>query len=149
MWRAGCIERCRSGSGRSASLLHYNKITELANSKSQKYLVEVRKVNPAFTSQIAKFKYMRRFGLSIHECAAYTIARRAMGLGDPVPKEMLHLLPQKVQEKHEWSHWNYLLRSFKKIPVNRFYQKIPYQQFKKIAEVESFLTGENQKKTIA
>ena len=134
---------------RRVSMFSYNKITELADSKSRKYLVEVRKVNPAFTSQIAKFKYMRQFGLSIHECAAYTIARRTMNLGDPVPEEMLLLIPEKTREKHEWSQWNYLLRNLKDIPVEKFYRKIPYRELKKISAVRTFLTEENQQKTIA
>ena len=38
--------------------------------------IKVFKINPSFTSQQGKLKYMRRLGLSIHESAALCIGRR-------------------------------------------------------------------------
>ena len=40
------------------------------------------KVNPAYTSQIAKRKYCQRMKLTVHEGAAMVIARRAQGYAD-------------------------------------------------------------------
>ncbi len=42
-------------------------------------------VNPAYTSQMGKFKYMKPKGLSVHLAAAYVIARRRMGFSEKVP----------------------------------------------------------------
>ena len=33
--------------------------------------IAVFEVNPAYTSQIGKMKYMKRFGISIHEAASF------------------------------------------------------------------------------
>ena len=41
----------------------YTKVMMLAESKSNKYSIGLVKVNPAFTSQIGKFKYMRHYGI--------------------------------------------------------------------------------------
>lgn len=44
--------------------------------------IELIKVNPAYTSKIAEQKFCRRMKLNIHDGAAYTIARRGMGIKD-------------------------------------------------------------------
>ena len=43
-----------------------------------KQAIEVYKVNPAYTSQQGRIKYMRPMGLSVHEAAAFCIGRRFM-----------------------------------------------------------------------
>ena len=45
----------------------------------------VLKVNPAYTSLIAKVKYMKLKNLSIHCAAAYVIGRRGMGFSEKLP----------------------------------------------------------------
>ncbi len=124
------------------TMFSYRKMTELAENKAQKYGVGLKKVDPRYTSQIAKFKYMRRFGLSIHVCAAYVIGRRALGLAEPVPKEMVHLLPEKIRVKDEESHWWYLHLTLKSVPVKEFYRKIPYQDMKTTTELRKFLLNQ-------
>ncbi len=137
---------------RRVCLFAFSKITKMAKKKALKYGIALHQVNPAYTSQIAKFKYMQLFGLSIHECAAYVIARRAMGLNEPVPDgtgdgpgDMTHLIPEKIREKHEWSQWAYLMRSFKDIPVWYFYNKIPYNDCADVSEVKAFLKDKAEK----
>ena len=46
--------------------------------------VELIKVNPAYTSRIAKVKYCKSRKLTVHAGAAFVIARRGMGLKDVV-----------------------------------------------------------------
>jgi hypothetical protein len=46
---------------------------------------DVYTVNPAYTSQIGLRKYKDRFGLSIHESAAFCIGRRYYGFGEELP----------------------------------------------------------------
>ena len=65
---------------RKMSMFAYNKMITAIKSKAEKMGVAVFEVNPAYTSQIGKMKYMKPFGISIHEAASYVIARRAMGL---------------------------------------------------------------------
>ena len=47
-------------------------------SKCEKAGVETKTIQPAFTSQIGHHKFMKKYGLSSHESAAMTIARKAM-----------------------------------------------------------------------
>ncbi|MBU3158006.1 hypothetical protein KPL46_24400, partial [Clostridium estertheticum] len=42
-------------------------------------------VNPAYTSQMGKIKYMKAKGISIHVSAAYCIARKALGYKEKIP----------------------------------------------------------------
>ena len=49
----------------------------------------VEKVNPAYTSQMGKFLFMRRYGMSIHQAAAYTIGLVGMGLYDKLALALL------------------------------------------------------------
>jgi hypothetical protein len=38
--------------------------------------VKAHKINPAYTSLLGKLLHSKRYGLSVHEAAAYTIARK-------------------------------------------------------------------------
>lgn len=126
---------------RKISQFAYDKITTLAESKSQKYGIAVRKVNPAYTSQIGKMKYMRKMGLSIHIAAAYVIGRRAMGFKDKVPKEMRHLIPKAKRNKHHWSQWAGLSSPLKTIRVCKFYENINYKAYSSMTALKKALAG--------
>lgn len=126
---------------RKVSQFAYTIMTELANSKAQKYGVSVKAVNPAFTSQIGKFKYMKAYGLSIHEAAAYTIGRRAIGWTEPIPANLLHLIPVEKQTQHEWSQWNCLAKGLKKVPTHKFYENIDFSQYSTLAKASKSLSA--------
>ncbi|WP_139338491.1 IS200/IS605 family accessory protein TnpB-related protein, partial [Bacillus cereus] len=59
----------------------------------------VKTVNPAYTSVIGKLKYSKKFGISVHETAAFTIARRGLGFQERLPKEVVLLLKNKITTK--------------------------------------------------
>ena len=61
------------------SMFAYNKMISAIKSRAEKMGVAIFEVNPAYTSQIGKMKYMKRFGISIHEAASFVIARKANG----------------------------------------------------------------------
>ena len=126
---------------RILSSFAYQKIDELTASKSYKYGIGVYKVNPAFTSQIGKIKYMRHYGLTVHEAASFVIGRRAMGFSEKLPRTLLHLIPQKNLNKHHWSHWRFLTCHIKKYDWKQFYQFIPYHTFEDIKNMSLFLTS--------
>lgn len=119
-----CLLYGNKKANRKVSEFAYAKMTQLSERKGQKYKLEVRKVNPAYTSQIGKLKFMRQLGLSIHEAAAYAIGRRAMGIEDQVPNPLAHLIPEKTRAGHYWSHWAYLYNATKKMPTSIFYRKV-------------------------
>ena len=119
----------------------YSKITALAESKSYKYCINLMKVSPAFTSQIGKVKYLRRNGLSVHEAAAYTIARRALGFKEKLPSDMRHLIPEANKRKHHWSQWRLIHNSIKEYKPEYFYAYIPYKQFNSIKEMNKYFSS--------
>ena len=54
----------------------YNKMITTLERTLYKNGYKVYKIDPAYTSQQGKLKYMRRFGMSIHESAAFCIGRK-------------------------------------------------------------------------
>jgi IS605 OrfB family transposase len=124
----------------------YAKFTDAVESRANKENVAVFKVNPAFTSQIGKVKYMKQKGLSIHESAAYVIARRGMGYKDVLPPVLFGMLPEKIAAKHHWAHWGYVSRFLKDVKPHFFYEagKIDYHSLHSVKEFANqliILTG--------
>ena len=64
------------------STLAYSKFDSIVTSKCAKNRIFLHKVNPAWTSWIAKQKYCPKMKLNIHSGASYVIARRGMLLKD-------------------------------------------------------------------
>ena len=62
----------------------YSKIKYLIQARAADAGIEVIEVNPAYTSVIGKAKYIHRLGVSIHQAAAFAIARRCMRLKEKV-----------------------------------------------------------------
>lgn len=117
----------------------YTKVTMLAESKKNKYSIGLVKVNPAFTSQIGKLKYMRHYGISVHEAAAFVIGRRGLGYQDKLPKPMRHLIPDGKKNRHHWSHWSYLMTQLKAYAPGVFYKPIDYTSIPTIKELKQQL----------
>mgnify|MGYP002742337846 FL=1 len=134
-----CLLYGNKKANRKISEFAHEKMTALAESKGEKYHLSVREVNPAYTSQIGKIKYMRQMGLSIHEAAAYVIGRRGMGLKDPVPKDMARLIPEKKKGTHYWFQWGAIYSALKNVPVNNFYRKINYREYESLAALKEGL----------
>lgn len=100
----------------------YNCMITAIKSRADKMGVEVYEVNPAYTSQIGKIKYMKRLGISIHEAASYVIARRAMNYKEKLPPVLHSLVPEKKLGLHHWAQWAYISNSLSNIRENTFYQ---------------------------
>ena len=66
------------------SSLAYSKFNSIITSKCAKNRIFLHKVNPAWTSWIAKEKYCPKMKLNIHSGASYVIARRGMLLKDKI-----------------------------------------------------------------
>ena len=64
--------------------LAYAKFSKIIESKCAKKRIFLKKVNPAWTSYIAKEKYCENKKLNIHSGASYVIARRGQVLKDEV-----------------------------------------------------------------
>ncbi|TXK81970.1 transposase, partial [Geobacillus sp. AYS3] len=57
-----------------------------------------------------KLKYMRKFGISIHQAAAFTIGRRGLGYKEKAPKVLKKYVPKDAS--HHWKHWSILDKKF-------------------------------------
>lgn len=122
---------------RRASLFAYRKITSDVENQSYKHGIFVKKIDPAYTSQIGKMKYMRQFGISIHEAASYVIGLKGMDLIDSLmpDEQMVNLLTAKTKEilkgspdmKDIMSAWKKITKAFRGIPTHEFFRGIPYE----------------------
>ena len=56
----------------------YAKITQLIQARGLDAGIEVRTVNPMFTSVIGHYKYQNRYKMTSHQAAAFVIARRGL-----------------------------------------------------------------------
>ncbi|MDC3426042.1 IS200/IS605 family accessory protein TnpB-related protein, partial [Aquibacillus sp. 3ASR75-11] len=104
------------------SMFAYNKMTTAIKARAEKVGIAVFEVNPAYTSQIGKIKYMKRFGISIHEAASMVIARRAMGFKEKLPPVLRALIPEKILGAHHWAQWKYVMKLLKGTRAHAFYQ---------------------------
>ena len=92
-------------------------------------------LHPAYTSQMGKFLFMRRYGMSIHQAAAYTIGLVGMGLYDKLAPDLriLNLLKTKEGIVPEFSQetyktiWARITKAFSGIQKHFFYRSIPYE----------------------
>ena len=77
--------------------------------------VQVSQVNPAFSSVIGRVKFTERYGLSVHQAAALTLARRLLGCSERIPRRRVcpdgkgaHVtftVPARKRVKHVWTYW--------------------------------------------
>ena len=109
---------------RKLSSFAYDKFAQAIDSRALKDKVAVFKVNPAFTSQIGKVKYMKIKGISIHNSASLVIGRRALGFKDTVPDKIKECVPDSKLPKHHWAHWRHLCTQLKAIEPKYFYKNI-------------------------
>ena len=110
---------------RMLSSFAYNGIGVAIRSRASRYGVEVREVNPAYTSIIGRVKFCKRYGLSTHGSAALCIGRRLLGASESLPRHLDHVadgkggylvmrLPVRNRGMHVWSLWRQIK---KKLPA--------------------------------
>lgn len=123
------------------NLFAYNKMITAIKSRAEKMGVAVIEVNPAYTSQMGKMKYMKRFGISIHEAASFVIARRAMGFKEKLPPVLGTLLPEKMTGTHHWKQWGYVSKMLKGIRTCAYYRSELFDVNKFRSTNELFFSG--------
>jgi len=70
----------------------YRRLLEAISRRAIRCGVAIKKVNPAYTSIIGKYKYATDYGLSFHQAAALVIARRGLGFRERIPKKIQRLV---------------------------------------------------------
>ena len=94
---------------RMLSSFSYSRIINTIKARAADRGVEIRQINPAFTSQIGAVKYQDRLALSSHHAAALVIARRGMGfIEKPLNVTRVHTtytVPARNQFKSQNAYW--------------------------------------------
>lgn len=101
------------------SSFSYGKVKACFLSRGYREGVEVRQVNPAFSSVIGRVKFMERYGLSVHQAAALVLARRWLGCSERIPRrrvapvgagvQVAIAVPARKRVKHVWTYWGAVL----------------------------------------
>ena len=74
-----------------------NKMQKALITRGLKFGFKIKKVKPAYTSVIGRFKYSKMYGLSVHEAASFVIGRRGLDMEEKIPKELIHQLRSLVK----------------------------------------------------
>ena len=108
---------------RMLSSLSYGRIKAYLLSRGYRQGVEVFQVNPAYSSVIGRVKFMERYGLSVHQAAALTLARRLLGCREGIPRprtapldnggHVTFCVPARKRVKHVWSYWGAVSRQLR------------------------------------
>lgn len=105
---------------RKLSAFIYSKAAAMVEARAFREDTVVLKVNPAYTSLIAKVKYMKLKNLSIHCAAAYVIGRRGMGFSEKLPSYLNHLVPKTRKNR-----WRTVFTHAKKAGSSYFREDLP------------------------
>ena len=100
---------------RMLSSFSYGKIKAYFVSRGYRQGVEVKQVNPAYSSVIGRVKFMERYGLTVHQAAALVLARRLLGCSECIPRRWVApvgngrrvacTVPVRKRVKHVWTYW--------------------------------------------
>ena len=123
----------------------YRRLLESIERRAIRCGVAIKKVHPAYTSIIGKYKYATDYGLSFHQAAALVIARRGLGFRERIPKKIQRLISVLISSLysqmpameakgkreikrllsklknwpslHSWSFWHTFNQSLRKVGV--------------------------------
>lgn len=105
---------------RMLSLFAYSAFNTFLDRRAAASGIEVRRVNPAFTSVIGRAKFASGYAMSVHHAAACAIARRGLRFSERIarrqtdpheagegctPSGNAFPLPARTRGKHVWSDW--------------------------------------------
>ena len=82
---------------RMLSSFSYGKIKAYFISRGYRQGVEVKQVNPAFSSIVGRVKFMERYGLTVHQAAGLVLARRLLGCSERIPRRWVAPVGNGVQ----------------------------------------------------
>ena len=115
---------------RMLSSFSYNRILQTIHSRAYRHGIEVRQVNPAYTSLIGRIKFAKRYGITTHQAAALCIGRRVLGLTERLPRQsyvsdnrghhFLFSVPVRKRETQIWTHFRQVARQLQVALVEHF-----------------------------
>jgi transposase, putative, N-terminal domain len=91
------LPKCKRGDGFAKLRIRlqkwsYKRLLEKIEVLVRRNSIEIRKVNPAYTSVIGKLKYSPQYNIDKDIAGAYVIARRGLGYKEKLPKNYKELL---------------------------------------------------------
>ena len=105
---------------RMLSSFSYGKIKAYFISRGYRQGVEVKQVNPTFSSIVGRVKFMERYGLTVHQAAGLVLARRLLGCSERIPRrwvcpigngvQVAFTVPVRKRVKHVWTYWGAVYR---------------------------------------
>ena len=127
--KAALTERDGPKRARMLSSFSYSAFDAALESACARRGVSTSRVNPAYTSVAGRVMDQARLGISIHEAAAFRIARRAMDLSERAPRPAGFILPDgarvtllplaKTGRRHEWAAWSKISKGIKAVLAAR------------------------------
>jgi len=125
------LEAVKPRQARLLSSCSCNNIASSIKAATFRAGVAVIEVNPAYTSVIGAINFAQVKGISVHQGAAYAIARRGLGLSErptvqvaTVPTRngghVTFALPVRNRAKHVWSFWSKVRTSLQAAHVAHF-----------------------------
>lgn len=125
------LEQTDPAQARMISSFAYSRIGAGLKAACYRHGVEVIEINPAYTSVIGAVNHARVRGISVHQGAAYAIARRGLGLSEkPIQRTAIvpvrngghvtFVLPVRNRSKHVWSHWSAIRTALKAAHVAHY-----------------------------
>ena len=104
---------------RMLSSFSYGKVKAYFLSRGYREGVEIKEVNPTYSSVVGRVKFMERYGLTVHQAAAMVLARRLLGCSERVPRrwvcpvgngvQVAFTVPARKRVKHVWTYWGAVL----------------------------------------
>ena len=106
---------------RMLSSFAYSTFLSILERRATMFGIKVYTINPAYTSIIGKVKFMGRYGINPHESAAMAIARRINNFSETIPSESAFPSLVKMNGKHVWSKWSFILKNGVRGKHHHFY----------------------------
>ena len=104
---------------RMLSSFSYGKVKAYFLSRGYREGVEIKEVNPAYSSVIGRVKFMERYGLTVPQAAGLVLARRLLGCSERIPRrwvcpvgngvQVAFTVPVRKRVKHVWTYWGAVL----------------------------------------
>lgn len=115
--KKAALTECSAKYSRMLSGLTYSSFKDMLKTRAKRFGVEVIEVNPAYTSLIGHFKFMKKYGISSHGSASMVIARRGLRFNN-IEKVVygtdfeIKELPLNKKRKEQWSKLSYQAKKY-------------------------------------
>ena len=125
----------------------YAKIIKLFKTQCAKERVELKLVNPAFTSFIGIVKYTIRYNMSSHNSASFVIGRRGLMFNEKIPFYFKSLVKSSEERSKSWRKWSLLKKKLTALEINTVHDLHELNKVSNVGEIptpEIAISGSNR-----